>query len=257
MYDIDLKNVKKGRKLPYIFIAIALVSILILGGIVGYSIFKRNSLDSVVLSTHVDIKESEDDDGDTMYSPVYYYTVNGVDYSCGSSSYSGRNPGYENKNVYYDSKDPSRCMSEYSESNITLLSLIMIAPALFGIVGIVLLTKVNKRIKSIKELNERGKLVKNLPYTLENTGTIINGVAIQRPVVSYKLPTGIMVSLYGEPRYDQKTSDDDGMVDILIDENNPDNYFVDFEINRLSGNRPSDYYEKPDNDSSYDDQGYN
>jgi len=257
MYDIDLKNVKKGRKFPIIFIVVGLIFLLILGGIIGYSIFKRNSLDSVVLSTHVEIKESEDDDGDTMYSPVYYYTVNGVNYSCGSSSYSGRNPGTENGNVYYDSKDPSRCMSEYSESNITLLLLFLIIPVLFLIVGIIMFIKVNKRIKLIKELNERGKLVKNLPYTLEDTGTIINGVAIQRPVVSYKLPTGIMVSLYGEPRYDKKTSDDDGMVDILIDENNPDNYFVDFEINRLSGNRPSDYYEQPKDDSSYDDQGYN
>ena len=31
------------------------------------------------------------------------------------------------------------------------------------------------------------------------------------------------------------------MVDLVIDENNPKNYFIDFEINRLSGNLPSDY----------------
>ena len=32
------------------------------------------------------------------------------------------------------------------------------------------------------------------------------------------------------------------MVDLVIDEANPNNYFIDFEINRLSGNLPTDYY---------------
>ena len=34
------------------------------------------------------------------------------------------------------------------------------------------------------------------------------------------------------------------MVDLLIDESNPDNYYIDFEINRLSGNLPQDYYQQ-------------
>ena len=33
------------------------------------------------------------------------------------------------------------------------------------------------------------------------------------------------------------------MVDLLIDESNTDNYYIDFEINRLSGNLPQDYYQ--------------
>ena len=32
---------------------------------------------------------------------------------------------------------------------------------------------------------------------------------------------------------------------MVIDEADPDNYFIDFEINRLSGNQPSDYYNDP------------
>ena len=31
--------------------------------------------------------------------------------------------------------------------------------------------------------------------------------------------------------------------DLLIDENNPENYYIDFEINRLTGNKPEDYYD--------------
>ena len=49
---------------------------------------------------------------------------------------------------------------------------------------------------------------------------------------------------YGDARYDRKTFDSDGMVDLLIDENNPENYFIDFEINRINGNLPQDYYQQ-------------
>ena len=34
------------------------------------------------------------------------------------------------------------------------------------------------------------------------------------------------------------------MVYLLIDENNPDNYYIDFEINRLSGNLSQYYYQQ-------------
>jgi hypothetical protein len=101
--------------------------------------------------------------------------------------------------------------------------------------------KINKRLKMINELNQKGKLVKKLPYSLENTRAEINGVPVKRVVVNYTLPTGVVVTLYGDPRYDNKLSDSDDMVDLLIDENNPDNYYIDFEINRLSGNLPEDY----------------
>lgn len=50
--------------------------------------------------------------------------------------------------------------------------------------------------------------------------------------------------MYGDARYDRKTFDSDGRVDLLIDENNPENYFIDFEINRINGNLPQDYYQQ-------------
>ena len=73
-----------------------------------------------------------------------------------------------------------------------------------------------------------------------------NNIPIQRIVVDYTLSNGENVTLYGDARYDNKLCDDDGMVDLLIDENNQDNYYIDFEINRLSGNLPQDYYHPQD-----------
>lgn len=244
MFDINTKNVKKGKNIFYIFLAAGLLFLIIIGGIFVSSIVKLNSLDSTVLSEHVEIKSYIDDEGTTMYSPVYYYSVNGERYTCGSNSSSSHNPGTQNKTVYYDSKNPSKCMTEYSKSSNFILLAFMIIPIIFILVAVINIRKVNKRIKAILELNNKGKLIKNLPYRLENTGTVINGVPIQKPVVDYTLSTGTQITLYGDPRNDKKQYDADGMVDLLIDESNPDNYYIDFEINRLSGNLPQDYYQQ-------------
>lgn len=244
MFDINTKNVKKGKNIFYIFLAIGLLFLIIMGGIFASSIVKLNSLDSTVLSEHVEIKSYINDEGTTMYSPVYYYSVNGERYTCGSNSSSSHNPGTQNKTIYYDSKNPSKCMTEYSKSSNFILLAFMIIPIIFIVVAVINIRKVNKRIKAILELNNKGKLIKNLPYRLENTGTVINGVPIQKPVVDYTLSTGTQITLYGDPRNDKKQYDADGMVDLLIDESNPNNYYIDFEINRLSGNLPQDYYQQ-------------
>ena len=56
-----------------------------------------------------------------MYSPVYTYEVNGKTYKCESTSSSSIYPSNDNKKVYYDSKNPSNCMTKYSKSGNTIL----------------------------------------------------------------------------------------------------------------------------------------
>ena len=76
---------------------------------------------------------------------------------------------------------------------------------------------------------------------------VVNNKRIFKPIVEYTLPSGSVITLEGDARHDKKLSDEDGLVDLLIDENNPSNYFIDFEINRLSGNLPTDYYDANNN----------
>lgn len=244
MYDINIKNVKKGRRFYYIFLLAGLLFLIILGSVFISSIIKAKKLDATVLSTRVEVRSHIDDEGSTMYSPVYYYEARGESYSCGSNSSSSINPGNENKLVYYESSNPSNCMTEYSKSSNNWLLLVMLLPIVFIVVAIININKVNKRIKIIKELNQKGKLVKGLPYRLENTGVEVNNVPIQRPVVDYILPNGNSITLYGDGRHDRKTYDADGMVDLLIDDANPENYYIDFEINRINGNLKEDYYQQ-------------
>jgi hypothetical protein len=133
-------------------------------------------------------------------------------------------------------------MTEYSSESGILFFAFTLLPLLFIVIAVINIMKINKRIKKINQLNQTGKLVKNLPYYLENTGVVINGNPIRRPVVNYTLPNGGTILLRGDGRNDGRLFDADGLVDILIDEANPENYYIDLEINRLTGNLDSDYY---------------
>jgi len=253
MYDINTKNVRKGRRFHFIFLLAGLIFLGIMGSVLVSSYTKLNSLDSKTKSTRVVVNSHAGDDT-TLYSPTYYYTVDGKQYTCTSDSSSSTNPGTSNKTVYYDSKNPEICMTEYSKSNNYFFLLFIILPLAFITIGLVNMIKVSKRLKLIKELNKTGKLVKNLPYHLEYTGMSVNDRQIQKPVVEYPLESGSIITLQGDPRHDQKGSDADGLVDVVIDENNPDNYFIDFEINRLSGNLPTDYYDNVQSTPEQEDQ---
>ena len=248
MYDISVKNVKKSKGLFIIVLVAGLFFLAIMGGILISSLLTLNSLDSTTTSTKVEVESHRDDEGTMMYSPVYYYTVDNNDYVCSSNSSSSMNPGTDNKTVYYDSKNPEKCMTEFSKSSNWWLIFFMLIPIIFIVFATVNLRKISKRVAAIKKLNQNGKLVKNIPYHLEETNTVVDGVPIQCPVIEYTLPSGSTVTLRGDPRNDNKLRDEDGMVDLIIDENNPENYFIDFEINRLSGNLPTDYYNDPASD---------
>ena len=254
MYDIDTSNVKKGIKFLLMFLFVGVFFLGILLAILIMNIINYKSLDSEIMPNHVEINTYEDSDGGTMYSPTYYYNIRGKEYKCSSQGSSSIMPSTKNRKVYFDSKNPSRCMTDYSRGSNKWILLFLLLPIVFISVAVYNIIKVNKRIKLINELNTTGKLVKNLPYRLENTGMSVNGVQIQRPVVDYTLPSGTTITLQGDPRHDKKVADKDGMVDLIIDEANPNNYFIDFEINRLSGNLPTDYYT---NDQIFQNNGNN
>lgn len=244
MYDINLKNVKKGKSFYNIFLIVGIISLgIILAVLIGTSI-KSNKMDRETMSKSVTISTHYDDEGSIMYSPIYTYEVKGVTYVCKSTSSSSIRPSETNEKVKYNSNNPSECMTKYDEKLNWIIYIFFIIPAVFLTVAIIGIRKVNKRIKIINELNRTGKLVKNIPYRMINSNHYVNGVPLQIPEIDYTLPSGSIIKLRGDIRHDKKTMDEDGMVDLLIDEQNPENYFIDFEINRLLGNSPDDYYKE-------------
>ena len=244
MYDINFNNLKKGKKIYYVFLLFGILFLGIMVFVFVNNQLKAKRMDASVLSTKVEVSDYIDDEGSIMYSPKYYYVVKGKEYICDSSYSSASYPSSDNKLIYYNSNNPSDCVSEFSKKGYVILLAFMLLPVIFIAIAIYNFVKINKRIAAIKYLNDRGKLVKNLPYRLENTNITVNNTEIKKIVVDYTLPDGTTKTLYSDPRYDNVTADQDGMVDLVIDELNPDNYFIDFDINRKLGNTSSDYYKQ-------------
>ncbi len=242
MFEIDKKNFKKGRKPGILLIIIGLIFLLIFGGIEYYYISKKNSMDRETTATSFDENGYYDDENTYVYKPTFYYTVKGQEYSCTSGSSSSLPPS-EGTTVYYKSSDPSNCITSYETSFNWIIFIFAGVGILILGIGIFMLIKNKKAFKKAKLLTTNGKLIKGLPYYLEGTNTYINGQQVQKLVVDYEAPNGLTVHLVGNSRYDMKTSDNDGLVDLLIDPNDLSNYYIDFDIKYTEG-APVEFYNK-------------
>ena len=133
--------------------------------------------------------------------------------------------------IYYKIDDPNICVSEYETSfkitDILIIALMCTVP-IAGVKGIL---KIVKQIQNVKWLAKNGVLVKGLKYQMVSTGKKNNKKTLMAIQVDYELPSGNVIKLTGDPRYDLKTYDEDGFVDLLIDPNDCDNYYIDFNIN--------------------------
>lgn len=100
-------------------------------------------------------------------------------------------------------------------------------------------------VKKIRELNKSGVLYKNVPYILESTGNV--KARLHKFKIKLELP-----SKYGATKKYEKIFELDicdktstGFIDIVIDEEK-DLFHMDFEINRIEGNKENDYYTSPE-----------
>ena len=119
----------------------------------------------------------------------------------------------------------------------SFIAISLCSSAVFYAIGIGLIVagkKMKKKEKNnidrVKNLANKGVLIKNMPYELKNTGTIINGNPVYCIEVQYESKSGKMVPLRSEPKYSGILGDEDGTADLLIDPNDFTNYYIDFEI---------------------------
>ena len=90
--------------------------------------------------------------------------------------------------------------------------------------------KVKEKNKMYDYLELHGKLVKGLKYQMMPTGKSENNIPIYMIVADYELENGSVIKLFGDSRFDRKFVDEDGLVDAIIDPENPQNCYLDFNI---------------------------
>lgn len=82
MYNINFKNTKRGYLLGGIFFIFGMFFLILLLWITFNGIIKKLSLDSSVVATNIDQNCHTDSEGSYLCSPIYYYEVGGVEYTC-------------------------------------------------------------------------------------------------------------------------------------------------------------------------------
>ena len=102
---------KNNKFLLYLCVAIF--------GIVGvYLTFFSGNIDkydSQTVAYKIEPNEKYDDDS-TVYYPIYYFKVRGKTYKCEAKTGSSFYPKESKNKVYFDSKDPNKCKTQYEKS---------------------------------------------------------------------------------------------------------------------------------------------
>lgn len=232
MYDINYSNLKKSRLFGLPFFLVGLILFVAFSFITLNGHLKKEKMDSEIKATSIEDNCDYDSDGDYMCNPVYIFEVDGIPYSCGTNVSSSSRPKDSQNMVYYDSNDPTNCITEFEVKSGIIWTFASLFSLLFVGIGIWLFVKGQKRINKVKYLAKNGTLFKSLQYEMVPSGRVVNNVPLLAPVVNFTLPNGVTTRLVGEARHDRKFQDGDGLVDLLIDLNDPSNYFIDFEIKK-------------------------
>lgn len=116
------------------------IFIILFGAIGVYLVFFHNAsnkYDSKTTAYKIDENETYDHDNGTLYYPVYYYRVNGVEYECKSKSGTNYHPNEEKNTVYYNSINPSDCKNEYEKESTSFLGIIILVIDAFAIIFVI------------------------------------------------------------------------------------------------------------------------
>ena len=241
MFNIKYNNIKKSIRFYALFLIVGLIFIIICSALLISSVSKKAQFNGHVEAYDISENCQTNSEGKNICNPIYYYKVKGNEYSCRSKV--GSSVVNRNKNVvYFMNDDPTDCMTQFDVSTSLFVIIGIILGLISATIGVLNILKVKKRIDGIKLLNQTGTLIKNVPYTLENTNIRINNIPLMKPVVDFYLPSGESIHIEGDARHDNRYRDADGMLDILIDLNNKENNFMDFSIDKI-GEGPNEVYD--------------
>ena len=215
--------------------------ILILSGMLPFAIGmlwgvpaiqKRINTDTYTIASRVELNEHwlRSSSGRMLaYSPTFYYNVGEIQYSCSGSTPSHKadssiKPDVNNSKVFYNSKSPELCISEYDfiQDCIFGFVFLIIALALF-VIGLVWFVNGIKQCINILKLIKHGQLIKNIPCRIIPAN------------ISIKKKEGYIIELEynGQKLKSEAKFDIDvrrNKADLLIDPLDSKIYFIGFNI---------------------------
>ena len=207
-----------------------IIFILSFFGIGIITLINKHSTDLSILSSKV-LVETSSSRGSTLYTPVYYYNVDGVEHACKSHLSSSIIPPEKQVKIYYSSNNHSKCISEYEYSlSKELFPIYLKLILLTTFIGSLFYIHAYRQSKIVEKLAQNGKLIKNLFCSVIVLPMGIRGKGQAHIIrLRYKTDDDRFLMLNSEIKYgyDYKGKD---KADLLIDPLNPKNYFIDFNI---------------------------
>ena len=228
-YNIKLRRCRGSYYNAIKFIIFGLILLFTIGGLIFPNFSKKYNLTSKTKAINIEWKTFEDSDGSTLYVPTYTYKVDDNIYTCKSRT--SQNTKTNEGVVYYDSKNPSNCMTDYDEDVFKVYKISMLISLILILIGIFLAIRTRKIRKGLKVLVNNGILVKNLPFSVFSRkigNSYFSFVYYLK--VKYKFPDGVVRTLKSGIIKHKADIENGGTCDLLYDPNNFDNYFIDFDI---------------------------
>ena len=220
-----------------ILMSAPLIMILLLS--VSSALLNNLLTDSYIVSSKVEIIK-KDSGQDITYLPIYHYFVDGVEHICSSDPSSYIQPSDKNVKIYYNSKNPNICFSEY-ETDIDYIGTLIFVIILTALTTLGLFLIINTFLKNakIKQLTKTGKLIKDIPCKIFPKGIRTRGYPlIFEADYTWRWGYGTQgyiieveydgLKLKSEIKYQIDIRRN--TADLLIDPINPKNYFIDFDI---------------------------
>lgn len=173
--------------------------ITLFGGIGIYLTFISGNpimYDSKVKAYRIEVIKSSDSDGTTMYAPIYYYGVNGSSYSCKTKFSSSSKPNENKKTVYYNSNNPTICITDYEKSSnrfFGIICLIMISFAIYGMVKGKDSSEINKGSNNVIESDSTEEFDLDKQRQLEENMKKVEFVVNKVQLIVKRIILGIII----------------------------------------------------------------
>lgn len=225
MYSID--NILKTNKLMYKIIFIFSLAFILFFSIIGLKdIINVSSTYNRKVKSNISEYIPTDNN---MYKKVYYFDADNRQFSClDSVVINNKNNQIDKKTIYYNFEDPNVCTTNIIKKTnliVYIFIILLCIPLLIGLIGMI---KINKKLNKIKMLSKCGKLVKNLQYEVVEMKKK-NGNILYKAKTKYKVKNQVLI-LYSESIYDKKLFKEYPTIDLLINENDVNDYYLDFNI---------------------------
>lgn len=225
MYSID--NILKTNKLMYKIIFIFSLAFVLFFSIIGLKdIINVSSTYNRKVKSNISEYIPTDNN---MYKKVYYFDADNRKFSClDSVVINNKNNQIDKKTIYYNFEDPNVCTTNIIKKTnliVYIFIILLCIPMFIGLIGMI---KINKKLNKIKMLSKCGKLVKNLQYEVVEIKKK-NGNILYKAKTKYKFKNQVLI-LYSESIYDKKLFKEYPTIDLLINENDVNDYYLDFNI---------------------------